>query len=205
MYQEIETKEKPKSENIYSKPIQVVNPLVLPSYSNKVENDENISNLPIQILFDYSEYLPEYNKYSEPVNIFNLQTNEENNVFDEYEEYEAEEHKFLPTYSKNNEHKEYSVDDDVIIDKNSTNTYQENDNEYAYDILPTYTHDHDITDYHEYENPLPTYVIKNNNIEYNPKYEEEYENDILPNYSRQPGQTSEPDTFYIEDKLPTYS
>ena len=64
------------------------------------------------------------------MDIFNLQTNEENNVFDEYEEYEAEEHDGLPTYSKNNEHKdfqEYAVDDDVIIDKNPTNTYQEYD------------------------------------------------------------------------------
>ena len=61
------TKEIQNSQNKSSKPIQVEIKIVLPSSSNEVKHKEHIRNHPIQIIYEYSEYLPEYNMYSEYV------------------------------------------------------------------------------------------------------------------------------------------
>ena len=154
------TKEIQNSQNIYSKPIQVENTIVLPSFSNEVKHEENIRNHPIQIISEYSEYLPEYNIYSEPVDIFNLHTSDANNIHEDYQEYADDEQDILAAYMT-----EYG-------------------DEYEDDILPTYTHDNTyIPDYHEYEHDvLPSYISKHkDDQEEYPEYEHENYHDVLPN------------------------
>ena len=104
------TKEIQISQNNYSNPIQVENTIVLPSFSNEVKHEENIHSNPIQIISEYSEYLPEYNIYSEPVDIFNLHTSDANNIHEDYQEYADDEQEYgdeyeddiLPTYTHDN-------------------------------------------------------------------------------------------------------